>query len=232
MTTSPSGGSGPGVITPDGCAVDFYALLEAGDEPQIVHAAVAPGSSILELGCGAGRVTRPLVALGHRVTAVDESAEMLALVSGAETVQARIEELDLGRRFGAVLLASHLVNVPEEPVRRALLASCARHVAADGCVVIQQHAPAWFDTAGPVEQVRPDGMIFRLRDVSRPGADLVSATVEYEAGDRTWTQSFTAGRLTGEQLAASLSDVGLVFDRYLTDDESWLRAIPGPASAG
>jgi SAM-dependent methyltransferase len=231
MTTWVSSGSGPGVITPDGCAVDFYALCPPGDEPQIVHAAVADEASILELGCGAGRVTGPLAALGHRVTAVDESAEMLALVRDAQTVQAGIEELDLGRRFGAVLLASHLVNVPDEAVRQALLASCARHVAADGCVVIQQHQPAWFDAAGPAEQVRPDGMIFRLRDVSRPGPDLLSATVEYEVGDRAWTQSFTAGRLSRDQLDAALSGAGLAFDRYLTDDESWLRAVPGPPAA-
>jgi len=56
-------------------------------EPEIVHAAVPPGASILELGAGAGRVTHPLVALGHPVVAVDESAEMLARIRGAETVR-------------------------------------------------------------------------------------------------------------------------------------------------
>ena len=66
-------GTGPGVITPDGCAVDFYARMTAMGEPEIVHDAIPAGASILELGCGAGRVTHPLVALGHPVTAVDES---------------------------------------------------------------------------------------------------------------------------------------------------------------
>ena len=92
-------GTGPGVITPDGCAVDFYARMTAMGEPEIVHDAIPAGASILELGCGAGRVTHPLVALGHPVTAVDESPEMLAHVRGAETVRARIEDLALGRRF-------------------------------------------------------------------------------------------------------------------------------------
>ena len=76
-------GSGPGVITPDGCAVEFYARMTARGEPAIVHAATGPGASILELGCGAGRVTHPLVALGHPVVAVDESPDMLAYVRGA-----------------------------------------------------------------------------------------------------------------------------------------------------
>jgi hypothetical protein len=58
-------GSGPGAITSDGCAVEFYALLPVFGEPEIVHQAVPQGASILELGCGTGRILRPLAALGH-----------------------------------------------------------------------------------------------------------------------------------------------------------------------
>ena len=74
----PDRGTGPGVITPDGCAVELYRLLPPMGEPEIVHAAIPAGAAILELGAGAGRVTHALVALGHPVVAVDESAEMLA----------------------------------------------------------------------------------------------------------------------------------------------------------
>ena len=116
-------GTGPGAITPDGCAVDLYALLPPMGEPGIVHAAVPAGASILELGAGAGRVTHPLVALGHPVVAVDESPEMLARVRGAETVRARIQDLRLGRRFDAVVLGSFLVNVADHGLRRRFLAA-------------------------------------------------------------------------------------------------------------
>jgi 2-polyprenyl-3-methyl-5-hydroxy-6-metoxy-1,4-benzoquinol methylase len=74
-------GTGPGAITSDGCAVEFYALLPTFGEPGIVHAAVPPGASILELGCGTGRILRPLAALGHPVTGVDDSPDMLARVA-------------------------------------------------------------------------------------------------------------------------------------------------------
>ena len=171
------------MITPDGCAVDFYARITARGEPEIVHDAVRPGASILELGCGTGRITHPLVALGHPVVAVDESPEMLAHVRDADTVCARIEELTLGRRFDAVLLASHLINTNDIATRTALLAACRRHVADDGAVIIQQHPPGWFAAAADAESVR-DGIIFRMRDVSRPAPGLVSATVEYVDGDR------------------------------------------------
>jgi SAM-dependent methyltransferase len=218
------------VITPDGCAVDFYALMPSFGEPAIVHEAVGAGTSILELGCGTGRVTHPLIALGHPVAAVDESPEMLAHVRGAETVRATIQGLSLGRRFGAVLLASHLINA-DAGTRSAFLAACRRHVADDGCVIVQQHPPEWFSAATETEDTR-DGVVYRLRDVSRPAPDLLTATVEYVVGDRYWTQTFTATRLDDAELDASLAAAGLRLDRYLTEDRSWFRAVPAEAPGG
>ena len=221
-------GTGPGVITPDGCAVDFYALMPDFGEPAIVHEAAGAGASILELGCGAGRVTHPLIALGHPVVAVDESPEMLAHVRGAETVCARIQDLSLGRRFDAVLLASHLINADDE-TRRAFLDACRRHVAGDGCVIIQQHSPEWFAGARDSEVSRA-GIILRLREVTRPAPNLVSATAEYVVGDRRWTQTFTTMGLDEAELAAALAVTGLRPDRYLSEDHSWFRAVPVPVS--
>jgi SAM-dependent methyltransferase len=222
--SSQSSGSGPGVITPDGCAVEFYARMTARDEPAIVHQATRPGARILELGCGAGRVTHPLVALGHPVVAVDESPDMLAHVHGAETVRARIEELALGRRFDVVLLASHLINA-DPATRTAFLAACRRHVADDGCVIIEQHPPEWFSTVAEAETTR-EGIVFRMRDVTRPAPNLVSATVEYVAGEQRWTQSFVATQLKDDELVTALGEEGLQLDRYLTEDRRWLRAVP------
>jgi SAM-dependent methyltransferase len=224
----PASGTGPGTITPDGCAVDFYALLEPTGEPEIVHAAVPAGASILELGAGAGRVTHPLVALGHPVVAVDESAEMLAHIRGAETVQARIQDLDLGRRFDVVLLASFLVNTDDRDLRGRFLRACRDHVRDDGCLLVQRHPPRWFDEAAGHEQVA-GGIIHRLRDLRRPGPGLLEATAEYQVGERVWTQTFTAERLDDEALAAALAGAGLAIDAYLTGDGSWVRAVAVPS---
>ena len=96
MVTRPGyAGSGPGDITPDGCAVDLYLRLPVAGEPEIIAAAVPPPATLLELGCGVGRVSRPLCDLGYEVTAVDESAEMLRHVTGARPVLSPIERLDL-----------------------------------------------------------------------------------------------------------------------------------------
>jgi SAM-dependent methyltransferase len=211
--------------------VELYARLPAWQEPDIIHAAAGEGATILELGSGTGRVTHPLIALGHAVTAVDESPEMLARVHGAETVQAKIEDLDLGgRRFGAVVLGSHLINEPSGALAAAWLATCRRHVADDGCVLIEQHSPAWFDTAADTENER-DGITFRLKDVTRPEPGVVSGTVEYQAGDLLWTQTFGSRRLDDAALGQFLGAAGLALDRYLTDDHTWVRAVPaGPGA--
>jgi len=130
--------TGPGPITKDGSPVEMYLLLPPGDEPDIIDSAVRLGGSILELGCGVGRVTRVLVERGRPVVAVDESADMLSHVRRAETVLSDIESLDLGRTFDGVVLASHLVNTGDSGQRSAFLHTCRRHVASDGSVIIQR----------------------------------------------------------------------------------------------
>jgi SAM-dependent methyltransferase len=195
-------------------------------EPEVVHAAIPARASILELGAGAGRITHPLVELGHRVVAVDESPEMLAHIRGAETVRARIQDLDLGRAFDAVLLASFLVNTADDGLRRAFLRACRRHLGdGRGCLVLQRHPPAWFEEAAEGERTG-GGITFRLRDLRRPGPGLLAATVEYQVGERVWAQWFTTRRLDDDELAAALAEAGLVVDAYLTGDGSWVRAVP------
>jgi SAM-dependent methyltransferase len=221
--TGGNAGSGPGEITPDGCAVEFYALLPAMGEAPIVHAAVPPGASILELGCGTGRILRPLAELGHPVLGVDESAGMLARAAGLPTVCSPIETLRLDRTFGAVLLASTMINT--DPVqRRAFLATCGRHVGPGGVVVIQQTAPRWFAEGDPSER-EVAGIRRVVRSARRSGPQM-DVLVEYHVGDRTWTHAFSAHEISEQELAADLGSAGLEFGRWLTGDRSWLTAVP------
>ncbi|GAA5157500.1 MULTISPECIES: class I SAM-dependent methyltransferase [Amycolatopsis] len=207
------------MTTADGCSVDLYRLLPPDGEAEIVHGAVPPGAAVLDLGCGTGRIAHRLQELGHPVVAVDDSPEMLAHVR-TEAVLSRIEDLRLDQRFEAVLLASHLVN---QPHGAPLLAAVARHLSPTGRAVVQWHPPSWFDTVadgmgGYFGEVRVE-----LSGVERQG-DLLSAVVRYEAGGSTWTQAFTARRLTEPQLTALLADVGLAFDGFLSPEESWFAA--------
>ncbi|MCR6487106.1 class I SAM-dependent methyltransferase [Amycolatopsis sp. OK19-0408] len=206
-------------VTADGCSVEVYLLLPPAGEPEIVHRAVPPGASILELGCGTGRVTHPLVELGHEVVAVDDSPAMLRHVR-AETVCARIADLRLGRTFDAVLLGSHLINTEREADRRAMLAAARRHLAPEGRLIVEWHPPEWFDTVLSGQGGRLGEVELELADVTRDG-DLLSATVRYAARGRRWNQEFTCRRLG---LDTVLTSADLTFDGWLTADRNWFAA--------
>jgi SAM-dependent methyltransferase len=209
-------------VARDGSPVDLYLRLPPRGEAELVHDAIPAGAEILELGCGVGRVTHELLRLGHPVVAVDEAPEMLQHVSGATTVCARIEELELGRRFPCVLLMSNLVNT--DPAERAgFLAACARHVARDGLVVIERHEPGWDPEDGSGGQV--GNLTVSLEDVRRENG-TVSATVRYEAADATWRHAFTAYILDDAALNASLADAGLELTAVLDDAGRWVAAGP------
>ncbi len=171
-------GSGPGDITPDGCAVDRYLRLPVDNEPDVIAAAVPPPATLLELGCGAGRVTRALVERGYAVTAVDESQAMLDHVEGARTVRGPIEALELGRTFDVVLLGSFLVHAGDPAVRQALLRTCRRHVAAAGAVLIQREGAGWHD------DVPRSGRCSTASRASRPRPTPATAS-----GPCTWNTS-------------------------------------------
>jgi len=206
--------------TRDGCAVELYALLPAAGEPELIHGAIAAGATVLDLGTGAGRIAQPLAALGHPVTGVDNSAEMLAHVRNVETVLADIETLRLDRRFDAVLLASNLLNTPETSLRRAFLATAARHAA--GPVIVQWSPPAWLDAMGASTR-RLGPVTVTTKDIVRDG-NLLSATAQYDTADQHWEHAFTALRLSTSDVEEELASVGLRLDRWLTEDQSWFTA--------
>ena len=77
-------GSGPGEISPDGSAVELYARLpENHTAATVIHQAIPAGATVLELGAGTGRVTHPLLALGHPVVAERQSQAAPANASDA-----------------------------------------------------------------------------------------------------------------------------------------------------
>ncbi|MFJ9036426.1 class I SAM-dependent methyltransferase [Streptomyces sp. NPDC102406] len=218
-------GTGPGAITPDGCAVELYARLPVEGEPEIVAGAVPAGATVLELGCGVGRVTHPLVERGFTVTAVDESPQMLERVRGTRTVRSTIEGLDLGERFDVVLLGSILVNTGDAAVRRGMLDACRRHVADDGRVVIQREREGVHADL-PREHVLPDGAVIRKLSSEPVGDGVRSVTVEYVFPDAVWTQTYRVRPMTVAEFEQALAEAGLQVDRYLTEDGSWVRALP------
>jgi SAM-dependent methyltransferase len=222
MTTHANTGTGPGPITPDGCAVAFYALVPPAGEAEIVHAAITPAASVLELGCGTGRILRRLAELGHPVVGIDESPDMLDNATGLDTVCSSIETLDLRRTFDAVLLASTLINTPDPAACAAMVDTARRHTTNGGSVVIQRHPPQWFDTLVP-SSVERDGIQYTIGAIDRDGP-MLTATIQYQVGKHRWTHTFTTRYLSDDELAAILRNADFRHVRWLTADHTWLTA--------
>jgi SAM-dependent methyltransferase len=207
-------------VAPDGSPVEVYAFLPEQGEGDRVAQVVRVGGSILELGCGTGRVTRQLVRLGYRVTAVDESPEMLARVDGAETICARIERLDLRRKFDAALLASNLITAPAAK-RRAFLETCKRHADA---IIVEGLPLAWCPEGGETQL----GDVTSRLQVERIEDGVVHGAMEYAAGRRRWRHGFAMRVFADrDELDEALAEAGLRLDRWLDRQGGrWFVAAP------
>jgi len=223
----------PGV-TEDGCSVDVYARLPEVGEAAMVEAVAPPGSSVLDLGAGTGRIADPLADAGYDVVAVDSSAQMLDRVRRAATVLGHIETLRLERRFDVVLLASHLVNTPDASGRAALLAAVARHLNPAGVALLEWHPPEWFEglLAGRTYRGEIGPFATELRVTSLVGGRL-SATVSYTARGERWEQAFTCRRLTASDMRTACADAGLTAPTPVLGSAHWLRTTRiGPPEPG
>jgi len=89
--------------------------------------------SVLDAGCGTGRVAIELARRGVDVVGVDVDRSMLetarANAPGIEWHEHDLTTLDLGRTFDIVLLAGNVPLFTAPGTQRALVAGCARHVA-------------------------------------------------------------------------------------------------------
>ena len=229
MTLHRSGyhGTGPGPITPDGCAVELWLRLALADEVEIIERSAPPGARILELGSGPGRMTHPLIDRGFDLTCVDESPDMLREIRGARTILSTIASLDLAETYDVVLLASFLVHAPDPGDRQALLATCRRHVAAGGQVLIQREAENRHENL-PQERASGDGVV-RVLSSTPVAPGVRSVQVENVYPDARWTQTFLSRPLSAEEFENALSAADLRLETYLKNDRTWARARPGAA---
>ena len=207
-----------------GAPVELYRLLEAADEPELIDREMPEDAEILELGAGSGRITRPLISLGRRVVAVDFNPEMLDLIEGAETVLSHVEDLDLGRTFGGVLLMSNLINQSDRDARLALLRAMQRHLSTHGVALIERYDPEAGEDPTPTEHERY-GITIRAFDIRREGK-LLYQKIEYDAGIRgRWLVDLQGARiLTDDEMLADLAAAGLRLVRWIDERHRWLAA--------
>lgn len=215
-----------GLVAADGSPVDIYRALPRPQAADAIHAAIPAGASVLDLGCGTGRFARALAALGHTVVGVDHEPGMLeglAAVDGIVPVVADLGELDLGRTFDVVLLASHLVN--DDDLGPRALAVARAHLASNGVAIGEVYAPEidWPAAVGRRSTLGPVGITVTRAAVH---ADQLEASVCYDLDGRTWDQPFRARLLDATALARRLGDADLAFDAWLDAGRAWFVARP------
>ena len=207
------------MISADGCPVEAYALMPAEPELTVVQRYASGRIRVLDLGSGTGRLADPLAIAGHDVLAVDVSQDMLDRVRHARTFRSTIEDLDIAERFDLVLLLSHLINVPVDEQRLALLRTAKRHLRPGGLVVVQRHDPSrrlqpGYANLGEVE--------VGLSDIVTHDWPFVSAVTRYSVNNIAWTQSWRARILDDSETVEAMSAVG--FSNVVADGP-WVTAM-------
>ncbi|MFF2972960.1 class I SAM-dependent DNA methyltransferase [Streptomyces albidoflavus] len=107
---------------------------EVHGEAELVRS-LGPGS-VLDAGCGTGRVAVELARHGIEVVGVDLDASMLAtarrLAPGLAWHRSDLAGLDLGRSFDVVVMAGNVPLFTAPGTEAALVAGVARHVRPGG----------------------------------------------------------------------------------------------------
>lgn len=131
-------------------------------------------ASVLDAGCGTGRVAIELARRGVDVVGVDLDAGMLeqARHKGPELewIAGDLATVDLGRQFDVIVLAGNVMIFVAAGTEAAVVANLARHAAPGGAVV------AGF-------QLRPGGYEIGRYDADAAAAGLVLAD-RYATWDR------------------------------------------------
>ncbi|MGH4012380.1 MAG: class I SAM-dependent methyltransferase [Pseudonocardiaceae bacterium] len=120
--------------------------------------------SVLDGGCGTGRVAIELARRGLDVVGTDLDPDMIAMARAKAPeltwVQADLSEVDLAIRFDAIVLAGNVIPYVAAARRRAAVLACARHLVPGGRLIagfqLQSGWPSvadydmWCESAGLV----------------------------------------------------------------------------------
>ncbi|MEN6578629.1 MAG: class I SAM-dependent methyltransferase [Phycisphaerales bacterium] len=128
---------------------DAYVQTEL-DIPFFLDEAKKTAGAVLELMCGTGRVSVPLLDVGIDLTCVDSSAEMLEIFRGklrdrgfsADLIEADVYNLSLNRRFDLVFIPFHsFAEIGDPAQERKALQAIRTHLSPTGRFICTLHNP-------------------------------------------------------------------------------------------
>ncbi|HYG56740.1 MAG TPA: class I SAM-dependent methyltransferase [Symbiobacteriaceae bacterium] len=120
------------------------------DLPFWLEEAGKAGGEILELMCGTGRVSLPLLEAGARLTCVDNAPEMLARLQdklrgrelSATVCQMDVRELSLPRHYDLAIVPFHaFAELTSPDDQRRTLSGIHRHLTGTGRLILTLHNP-------------------------------------------------------------------------------------------
>jgi SAM-dependent methyltransferase len=143
----------------------FDALAARGEDVHGEAAfvrALAP-RSVLDAGCGTGRVAIELARHDIDVVGADVDPSMLATARARAPrlawVEADLTDLDLGRTFDVVVMAGNVPLFTPPGTHAGLVAGCARHVATGGALVAGFQLGRGYDLAAYDEHCAAAGLV-------------------------------------------------------------------------
>lgn len=173
-------------------------------ERLVREAALPPGGTVLDAGCGPGLVASAMLAAGFRVVGVDLSREMI------ERARRRCEAFGERARF----VQSSVFDEPVAalgPFDGAISRYVLHHVQDPSAFVNRQ-----------VELLRPGGVLVVCDHLTDPDPARASHHEWLErARDRSHTRSLTGGQVVDLFAAAGLSGITLVEEDYDLDFDEW-----------
>ena len=111
-------------------------------EARLIDAIAAPGSRILDAGCGPGRVGAELHARGHTVVGVDVDPVLIAAAGhdhpGPRWLVGDLSEFDLTdeRPFDAAVMAGNVIVFVAPETEGRVLTRVGAHLRPDGVLVV------------------------------------------------------------------------------------------------
>ena len=134
-------------------------------------------ASVLDAGCGTGRVARELARRGVAVVGVDADASMVATARRlSPELDWRIEDLcafDLGRTFAVVVMAGNVPLFTPPGTQAALVAGCARHLEPGGRLIAGFSLDRGYDTGRYDDDCAAAGLELVERWATWSGEDFV-----------------------------------------------------------
>jgi ubiquinone/menaquinone biosynthesis C-methylase UbiE len=228
------------VINPPDASQAFYLAL-AGDAPK----------TILDIGCGTGRLAVALSERGHRVTGADPSPGMLRVARGwpggerVTWVDSTAAQLALESRFDLIIMTGHAFQVllSDEDVCAALRTLRA-HLARGGVLAFETRSPlveewpAWIPSLTRETVAAPRiGTVEVHNDIAAAVGNLVTYETHFRfAPHDAVVTTDTLRSMSRAEIAAFLRNAGFAeitwfgdWDRCPISPQA-PRSSPSPAS--